>query len=113
MPINERALNSLIGLAMQRQAPPGYTVVPEQIGQGRQTCTTPDLVVRMPYDLRTIIETEYGAPAIADAKARLGYEFKDSNSPMKSVIALGIQRELGELGAHPIRLRTLIDPIRC
>ena len=97
MPINERAMNGFIADAMQDQAPPGYTIDPEMSGQGKQTGTTPDIVVRMPYGLRTIIETEYRAPAIADAIKRLGYEFTDSNIPMKSVIALGIPTELGEM----------------
>ena len=96
MPImNEKALNSLITVAMELQAPPGYTCDPEPSGGGKQTGTSPDIVVDMPYGLRTIIETEYGAPAKADAIKRLGYEFKDSNIPMKSVIALGIPRKLG------------------
>ena len=102
-------MNGFIAVAMERQAPPGYTIAPEQIGQGRQARTIPDLVVRMPYDLRTIIETEYGDPAIADAKARLGYEFIDSNIPMKSVIALGIPRELGEMGLAEIDAALMSD----
>ena len=65
----------------------------------------------MPYGLRTIIETEYGDPAKADAIKRLGYKFTDSDIDMKSVIALGIPSELGEMEAHPIHLGTLIEPI--
>ena len=107
--MNERALNSLIGLAMQRLAPPGYKIAPERNRQGRQTRTTPDLVVRMPYGLRTIIETEYGAPAITDAKARLGYKFTDSDIDMKSVIALGIPEELGELELEDIDAALMSD----
>ncbi len=95
--INERVLNGFIAAAMERLAPPGYTVDAEQSGAGKASGTAPDIVVHMPYDLRTIIESEYGAPAITDAKNRLGYEFTDSNIPMKSVIALGIPEELGEL----------------
>ena len=95
--INERALNGFIADAMQDQAPPGYEIEAEMSGQGKQTGTTPDIVVNMPYNLRTIIETEYGAPALDDAIKRLGYEFKDSTIRMKSVIALGMPRKLGRM----------------
>ena len=95
--INERVLNGFIAAAMERLAPPGYTVDAEQSGAGKASGTAPDIVVHMPYDLRTIIESEYGAPAVTDAIKRLGYEFTDSDIPMKSVIALGIPRELGML----------------
>ena len=98
MPINERTLNGYIALAMQDLAPPNYEVNAEVQGQGRLDATTPDIVVSMPYGLKTIVETEYGSPALKDATHRLGYQFKDSNIPIKSVIALGIPRELGELG---------------
>ena len=109
MPINERTMNGFIAVAMQRLAPPDYKIAPEKTGQGRQTRTTPDLVVRMPYGLRTIIETEYGAPAITDAKARLGYKFTDSDIDMKSVIALGIPEELGELELEDIDAALMSD----
>ena len=95
--INERALNGFIAAAMERLAQLGYTIAPERTRQGRQTRTTPDLVVRMPYGLRTIIETEYGDPTLDDAKTRLGYKFTDSDIDMKSVIALSIPSELGGL----------------
>ena len=95
--MNEKALNGFIAAAMERLAPPGYTLDAEPTGQGKQTGTSPDIVVHMPYDLRTIIETEYGDPAITDAKNRLGYEFIDYSIPMKSVIALGMPRDLGRL----------------
>lgn len=98
MAMNERALNAFIAAAMQRQAPPGYEFPPEESGTARSGNATPDIVAHMPYGLRTIIETEYGAPAVKDAIARLGYQFNDYNIPMKSVIALGIPRRLGELG---------------
>ena len=60
----------------------------------------------MPYNLRSIIETEYGAPAIGDAKERLGYEFRDYTLPMKSIMAVGIPEELGDMG-HADRRRAL------
>ncbi len=96
--IDEKTMNGYIAEAMELRAPPKWEVSPEQHGQARRGATTPDIVVRMPYGLRTIIETEYNDPAIGDAKTRLGYEFKDDTLPMKSVIALGIPRELGEMG---------------
>lgn len=98
MPINERALNAYIALAMENLAPPNYKVNAELQGQGRLDATTPDIVVSMPYGLKTIVETEYGSPALKDAIHRLGYQFKDYNLPIKSVIAVGIPPELGELG---------------
>ena len=98
MAINERTMNGFIAQALERQAPRGYTVQVEQHGQARLGHTSPDLVVQMPYGLRTIVETEYGAPAIGDAKTRLGYEFINHSLPMKSVLAVGIPRPLGDLG---------------
>ena len=98
MAMDEKALNAFIAQAMERQAPPGYRLQAEQHGQARLGHTSPDIVVRMPYGLRTIIETEYDAPALGDAKSRLGYEFNDYTLPMKSVLAVGIPRPLGDLG---------------
>ena len=99
MAMDEKGLNAFIAQALERQAPRGYSVQAEQHGQARSgRNTSPDIVVRMPYGLRTIVETEYDAPAIGDAKSRLGYEFNDYTLPMKSVLAVGIPRHLGELG---------------
>ena len=98
MAMDEKALNAFIGQAMEKQAPRNYTVQVEQHGRARRGNTSPDIVVHMPYGLRTIVETEYGNPAIADAKSRLGYEFNDYTLPMKSVLAVGIPRELGDMG---------------
>ena len=98
MAMDEKAINFAIAQALERQAPHGYTVRVEYHGSARTGATSPDLVVLMPYGLRTIIETEYDAPAIGDAKRRLGYEFRDSTLPMKSVLAVGIPRALGEMG---------------
>ena len=71
MVMNERTLNGHIADAMERQAPPGYSVKAEQQGTARQGNTVPDIEVQMPYGLRAIVETEHGAPAVADAKAKL------------------------------------------
>ena len=105
MAMNERTLNGFIAAAMQRQAPPNYRFAAEQSGTARRGNATPDIVVEMPYGLRTIIETEYGAPAVKDAIARLGYEFNNYNIQMKSVIALGIPRALGELDLDELASR--------
>ena len=94
---NERAMNAYIAQDMEELAPPNYRVNAELQGQGRLDATTPDIIVSMPYGLRTIVETEYGSPALADAIHRLGYEFKEFPLPIRSVIAVGIPRELGEL----------------
>ena len=98
MAMNEKTMNGFIAQALERQAPRGYSVQAEQHGQARLGHTSPDIVVRMPYGLRTIVETEYDAPAIGDAKSRLGYEFIDYALPMKSVLAVGIPRQVGDLG---------------
>ena len=108
---NEKVMNGYIAHAMERQAPRNYQVSAEQHGTAKQGNTSPDIIVRMPYGLRTIIETEYGSPAIADAKRRLGYEFNDYHSqPMKSVIAVGIPEGLGELD-HNERERELMRDV--
>ncbi len=106
MAINERTMNGYLAEAMERQAPPRYRVVAENTGQARRGSTTPGIVVSMPYDLRTIVESEYGSPAIKDATERLGYQFRDYILPMKSVIALGIPEELGGMG-HAERAEAL------
>ena len=98
MAINERAMNAYIAEAMQEFAPPNYTVRVEEHGVALEGNTSPDFIVEMPYGLRTIIETEYDAPAIGDARARLGYQFRDYLIPMKSVLAVGIPERLGNLG---------------
>ena len=98
MAMDEKALNAFIAQTMERRAPRGYTVQAERHGQARRGNTSPDIVVRMPYGLRTIVETEYDSPAIGDAKSRLGYEFNDYTLPIKSVLAVGIPRALGDLG---------------
>ena len=96
---NEKVINTYIARAMQKLAPNGYEVRPEDHGQARKGATVPDIVVRMPYGLKMIIETEYGKPAIDDAKQRLGYEFEEYSLPVKNVIALGIPKMLGNLPA--------------
>ena len=111
MPMNERTLNGFIAAAMSRQAPPNYRFTAEQSGTARSGSATPDIVVEMPYGLRTIIETEYGAPAVKDAIARLGYQFNNYNIPMKSVIALGIPRALGELELDELASREPDAPL--
>lgn len=106
MAIDEKVMNGYIAEAMELQSPRGYRVTAEQHGQALRGHTSPDIVVDMPYRLRTIIETEYNAPAIADAKDRLGYEFNDHNLPMKSVLAVGIPESWGDL-SHADRRQAL------
>ena len=93
--INEKAMNAFIAQAMEELAPNGYEVHPEVHGQAIQGSTSPDLVVEMPYGLKMIIETEYGKPAINDAKKRLGYKFRNYPLDVKNVIALGINKSIG------------------
>ena len=95
--INEKAMNAFIAQAMEELAPNGYEVHPEVHGQAIQGSTSPDLVVEMPYGLKMIIETEYGKPAINDAKKRLGYKFRNYPLDVKNVIALGINKSIGEI----------------
>ena len=98
MAMNERALNAFISEALEEQAPPGFVTEVEQHGAELEGLRVPDIQVMMPYKLRTIIETEYGRPAIADAKAKLGYQFKGVDTlPMKSILAIGMPRQLGEM----------------
>ena len=108
MAIDEKAMNGYIAEAMELQSPRGYRVTAERHGQALHGHTSPDIVVDMPYRLRTIIETEYNAPAIADARNRLGYEFNDHNLPMKSVLAVGIPEAWGDL-SHADRRQALFS----
>ncbi len=107
--IDEKALNGFIAQAMEKLAPPHYEVGPEIHGQATLDNTTPDIVVRMPYDLRMIVETEYGAPAVGDAISRLGYDFADHTRDVKNVIALGIPSRLGERMRHVDREAELMS----
>ena len=61
----------------------------------------------MPYGPRTIIETEYGAPAVKDAIERLGYEFNNYNIPMKTVIARWASQDAWANSATPRAKRRL------
>ena len=98
MVMNERTLNGHIADAMDEQAPPGYAIWAEEHGTDQDRQRVPDIHVDMPYGLRGIVETEYGSPAVEDAKAKLGYQFRDSaNLPMKSILAVGIPEELGKM----------------
>lgn len=98
MATDEKVLNGFIARAMERVAPPGFRVSPEQHGTALQGATTPDLIVQMPYRLRIIIETEFGEPAVSDAINRLGYQFDDSSAlPLRNVLAVGIPQHLSEL----------------
>ena len=98
MATDEKVINGFIARAMERVAPPGFLVSPEQHGTALQGATTPDLIVHMPYRLRIIIETEYGNPAVNDAINRLGYQFDDSSAlPLRNVLAVGIPQHLGDL----------------
>ena len=96
--IDERVLNGYIAQAMEKLAPPHYEVGPEIHGQAAFDNTSPDIVVRMPYNLRMIVETEWDAPAIGDATGRLGYNFADHSRDVKNVIALGIPSKFGNPG---------------
>ena len=97
MPIDERAINGHIAEALEEQAPPGFAVIEEEHGNDLFGDRVPDIQLRLPYRLRVIIETEYGAPAIGDARKKLGWEFKDDGDlPMKSILAVGIPEELGD-----------------
>ena len=98
MAMNERALNAYIADALEEQAPPGFRCEVEPSATELEGARVPDILVRLPYRLRTIIETEYGRPAVDDAKAKLGYEFRDVDTlPMKSILAVGMPRTLGEV----------------
>ena len=103
MGTDERVLNGFIAKAMSRVAPPGFLIEPEQHRRALSGNTSPDIIVHMPYQLRTIIETEYGSPAVSDAIDRLGYQFRDSSAlPLRNVLAVGIPTYLGELPVSEI-----------
>ena len=98
MAMNERALNAFIAEALEMQAPPGFQTEVEEHGAELEGLRVPDIQVILPYKLRSIIETEYGRPAVDDARDKLGFQFKDVNTlPMKSILAVGMPLELGEL----------------
>ena len=98
MPIDERAMNSQIADALEKHAPPGFAVLEEEHGNDLFGDRVPDIQLRLPYKLRAMIETEYGAPAVGDARKKLGWQFKDcQNLPMKSVLAVGIPEDLGDM----------------
>ena len=103
MATDEKVLNGFIAKAMERVAPPGYLIEPEQHGKALEGHSSPDIIIHMPYQLRIIVETEYGNPALSDAIDRLGYEFKDSSAlPLRNVIAVGIPDYLGDLPVSEI-----------
>ena len=98
MAIDERAMNSQIADALDKHAPPGFAVLEEEHGNDLFGDRVPDIQLRLPYSLRAMIETEYSAPAVGDAVKKLGWEFKDcQNLPMKSILAVGIPVELGDM----------------
>ena len=95
--LDEKAMNAFMAQMLQEHAPLDFRVQAEQHGWARRGGTSPDIVVNMPYGLRIILETEYGSPAIVDAKKRLGYEFNDYVLPIRNVLAIGIPPTLGEM----------------
>ena len=98
MAIDERAMNSQIADALEEHAPPGFAVVEEEHGNDLFGDRVPDIQLLLPYGLRAMIETEYGAPAVGDARKKLGWQFKDcQNLPIKSILAVGIPVELGDV----------------
>ena len=98
MVMNERTLNGHIADAMDEQAPPGFEIWAEEHGTDQQGATVPDIHVDMPYGLRSIVELEYGPPAVGDAIRKLGYQFKDADTlPLKSILAVGIPEALGKM----------------
>lgn len=50
----------------------------------------PDIIIRQGNRTPVVIETEFGAPAIADAARRLGHTLRGQTTPITQVIALGI-----------------------
>ena len=98
MVMNERTLNGHIADALEEQAPPGFRFLAEQQGTDRRGNTVPDIEAQMPYGLRAIVELEYRQPAIEDARAKLGYQFRGTDAlPIKSILAVGIPEELGRM----------------
>ena len=108
MTMDERVINGHIADALNELAPPGYAFKAERHSTARKGHTVPDILVTMPYGLRSIIELEYNLPALGDAKTKTGYEFRDvTNLPLKSVIALGIPKYLGDID-NPVQRRAAL-----
>ena len=50
----------------------------------------PDIIIRQGNRTPVVIESEFGAPAVADAARRLGHTLRGQTLPISQVIALGI-----------------------
>lgn len=96
MATDERTLNGYIALAIGQIAPPHFKADAEQHGTSLSGHFSPDIILKMPYGLRIIIETEYGSPAIEDAKRRIGFKFDDYSDRIRNVLAVGLPAWLGD-----------------
>ena len=69
-------------------------VIPERLGvieggRGQR----PDILVQSPNTYPVIVETEWGDPAIGDARTRIGKQIRGAGLPVRSVIAVGAPNE--------------------
>ena len=95
--LHEQDANTAIGTWLNAQKPT-WSVQSERRGVMRAgSGLRPDIVVREGERMPVIIETEYGGPAVGDARGRLGESLLDDARPFTEVIALGINRECQQL----------------
>ena len=66
----------------------------ERTGAIQGSADRPDIIVNEGDRMPVIIENEYGRPAVADAKKRLGMKLVGENRPFTEVIALGTNEEI-------------------
>ncbi len=65
----------------------------ERVGVMQSGSGRPDIVIREGDRMPVIVETEYGSPAVSDAKSRLGKRLLKETRPFTEVIAVGISDE--------------------
>ncbi len=66
----------------------------ERVGVMRGNQQRPDIILQQQGRTPVIIENEYGAPAIGDAKSRLGNTLTADNRPFTEIIALGTDEDV-------------------
>ena len=101
--LHEQDANGAIGRWLDRQKQ--WTVQPERVGVMDKK--RPDIVIREGDRKPVIIETEYGKPAVADAKQRLGEALGDDTWRFTEIIALGIDTRCEN--STPESLTELLD----
>ena len=97
--LHETNFNHLLADALRRKRkawredPQTVTVERTQVVEGARR-ERPDLLVSAPDAYPVAIETEWGDPAVADAKSRLGKRMAGSPLPVRSAVAVGAPSEI-------------------